>query len=72
MAVIEVRELRKRYGDTLAPDGVRVVEALELYGGFYRDPARPLLHVYAKLGVKDRAAAVNEAFQRGLLTPDRR
>ena len=31
-----------------------------------------LLHVYAKLGVNDRAAAVNEAFQRGLLTPDRR
>jgi DNA-binding NarL/FixJ family response regulator len=28
-----------------------------------------LLHVYAKLGVKDRAAAVASAFERGLLTP---
>jgi DNA-binding NarL/FixJ family response regulator len=26
-----------------------------------------LLHIYAKLGVKDRAAAVAEAFSRGLL-----
>jgi DNA-binding NarL/FixJ family response regulator len=31
-----------------------------------------LLHIYAKLGVKDRAAAVAEAFERGLLTPGRR
>ncbi|MBV9050457.1 MAG: response regulator transcription factor, partial [Solirubrobacterales bacterium] len=31
-----------------------------------------LLHVYSKLGVKDRAAAVTEAFNRGLLTPERR
>jgi DNA-binding NarL/FixJ family response regulator len=30
-----------------------------------------LLHVYAKLGVKDRAAAVATAFERGLLTPGR-
>jgi DNA-binding NarL/FixJ family response regulator len=30
-----------------------------------------LLHVYAKLGVKDRAAAVAVAFDRGLLTPRR-
>jgi DNA-binding NarL/FixJ family response regulator len=29
-----------------------------------------LLHIYAKLGVTDRAAAVAEAFNRGLLTPD--
>jgi DNA-binding NarL/FixJ family response regulator len=28
-----------------------------------------LLHIYAKLGVKDRAAAVATAFERGLLTP---
>jgi DNA-binding NarL/FixJ family response regulator len=28
-----------------------------------------LLHIYAKLGVTDRAAAVAEAFNRGLLTP---
>jgi DNA-binding NarL/FixJ family response regulator len=30
-----------------------------------------LLHIYTKLGVSDRAAAVAEAFNRGLLTPDR-
>jgi DNA-binding NarL/FixJ family response regulator len=30
-----------------------------------------LLHIYAKLGVKDRAAAVATAFDRGLLTPRR-
>jgi DNA-binding NarL/FixJ family response regulator len=28
-----------------------------------------LLHIYAKLGVNDRAAAVGQAFDRGLLTP---
>ena len=28
-----------------------------------------LLHIYAKLGVNDRAAAVAEAFNRGLMTP---
>jgi ATP/maltotriose-dependent transcriptional regulator MalT len=31
-----------------------------------------LLHIYAKLGVSDRAAAVAEAFDRGLLTPGAR
>src|SRR5580704_3614796 len=31
-----------------------------------------LLHIYAKLGVTDRAAAVAEAFDRGLLTPGAR
>jgi DNA-binding NarL/FixJ family response regulator len=31
-----------------------------------------LLHIYSKLGVNDRAAAVTEAFNRGLLTPERR
>jgi DNA-binding NarL/FixJ family response regulator len=31
-----------------------------------------LLHIYAKLGVSDRAAAVAEAFDRGLLTPGTR
>jgi DNA-binding NarL/FixJ family response regulator len=30
-----------------------------------------LLHIYAKLGVNDRAAAVAAAFERGLLTPRR-
>ena len=28
-----------------------------------------LLHIYGKLGVSDRAAAVAEGFNRGLLTP---
>ena len=31
-----------------------------------------LLHIYVKLGVSDRAAAVAEAFNRGLLVPERR
>jgi DNA-binding NarL/FixJ family response regulator len=31
-----------------------------------------LLHIYAKLGVGDRAAAVAEGFNRGLLTPEKR
>jgi ATP/maltotriose-dependent transcriptional regulator MalT len=31
-----------------------------------------LLHIYAKLGVSDRAAAVAQAYNRGLLTPARR
>jgi DNA-binding NarL/FixJ family response regulator len=31
-----------------------------------------LLHIYAKLGVNDRASAVAAAFERGLLTPGRR
>jgi DNA-binding NarL/FixJ family response regulator len=31
-----------------------------------------LLHIYAKLGVNDRAAAVGAAFERGLLTPGSR
>ncbi len=29
-----------------------------------------LLNIYGKLGVSDRAAAVAEAFNRGLLTPE--
>jgi ATP/maltotriose-dependent transcriptional regulator MalT len=31
-----------------------------------------LLHIYAKLDVSDRAAAVAQAYNRGLLTPPRR
>jgi DNA-binding NarL/FixJ family response regulator len=61
----------------------REVLALVARGATNREAARALfvseatvkthlLHVYAKLGVNDRAAAVAEAFQRGLLTPDRR
>jgi signal transduction histidine kinase len=35
------------------------------------DTLAHLLHIYAKLGVTDRAAAVAEGFNRGLLTPER-
>jgi ATP/maltotriose-dependent transcriptional regulator MalT len=31
-----------------------------------------LLRIYAKLGVSDRAAAVAEGYNRGLLVPERR
>jgi ATP/maltotriose-dependent transcriptional regulator MalT len=31
-----------------------------------------LIHIYGKLGVSDRAAAVATAFDRGLLTPGTR
>ena len=67
------------------PLSAREQEVLELVarGATNREAARTLfiseatvkthlLHVYAKLGVNDRAAAVAEAFQRGLLTPGRR
>jgi len=33
---------------------------------------RGKIHIYGKLGVGDRAAAVAEAFNRGLLTPEPR
>jgi DNA-binding NarL/FixJ family response regulator len=64
------------------PLSAREREVLELVarGATNREAARQLfvseatvkthlLHVYAKLGVNDRAAAVAEAFERGLLTP---
>jgi DNA-binding NarL/FixJ family response regulator len=67
-----------------APESIsqRELEVLELVarGATNRDAARQLfiseatvkthlVHIYAKLGVNDRAAAVTEAFDRGLLTP---
>jgi DNA-binding NarL/FixJ family response regulator len=64
------------------PLSQRELEVLELVaaGSTNREAARRLfiseatvkthlLHIYAKLGVGDRAAAVAEAFHRGLLTP---
>jgi DNA-binding NarL/FixJ family response regulator len=64
------------------PLSQRELEVLELVagGGTNRDAAARLfiteatvkthlLNIYAKLGVSDRAAAVAEAFNRGLLTP---
>jgi len=63
----------------------REIEVLALIarGGTNRDVAKQLfiseatvkthlLHIYAKLGVSDRAAAVAAAFDRGLLTPGQR
>jgi ATP/maltotriose-dependent transcriptional regulator MalT len=63
------------------PLSAREREVLELVarGATNREAARTLfvseatvkthlLHVYAKLGVNDRAAAVAEAFQRGILS----
>jgi DNA-binding NarL/FixJ family response regulator len=66
-----------------APLSQREVEVLELVasGNGNRETAARLfiseatvkthlLNIYSKLGVSDRAAAVAEAFNRGLLTPD--
>jgi DNA-binding NarL/FixJ family response regulator len=68
--------------DTLSDREVEVL-GLVARGATNREAARQLfiseatvkthlLHIYAKLGVGDRAAAVAEAFNRGLLTPERR
>jgi ATP/maltotriose-dependent transcriptional regulator MalT len=64
------------------PLSQRELEVLELIaqGATNRDAARQLfiseatvktdlIHLYAKLGVNDRAAAVATAFSRGYLTP---
>ena len=65
-----------------AEQRIRFLEVLQLVasGSSNRDVAEQLfiseatvkthlLHIYAKLGVNDRAAAVGAAFERGLLTP---
>jgi DNA-binding NarL/FixJ family response regulator len=72
---------------TTAPESIsqRELEVLELVarGATNRDTAKQLfiseatvkthlVHIYAKLGVSDRAAAVTEAFDRGLLIPRHR
>ena len=67
---------------TVEPLTQRELEVLQLIarGTTNREAARRLfiseasvkahlLHVYAKLGVNDRAAAVATAYERGLLTP---
>jgi DNA-binding NarL/FixJ family response regulator len=69
-------------GGTVEPLTQRELEVLQLIarGTTNREAARRLfiseasvkahlLHVYAKLGVNDRAAAVATAYERGLLTP---
>jgi ATP/maltotriose-dependent transcriptional regulator MalT len=87
MPVIEVSNLHKRYGGTVAVDDVSfTVEDGEIFGIIgpngagktNREAARRLfvsdatikthlLHIYDKLGVRDRAAAVGEAYKRRLL-----
>ncbi|PRX99043.1 response regulator [Allonocardiopsis opalescens] len=65
--------------EVLSPRELEVL-ALIARGGTNREAAASLFiseatvkshlaHIYAKLGVKDRAAAVAAAFERGLLTP---
>jgi ATP/maltotriose-dependent transcriptional regulator MalT len=67
---------------TQEPISQRELEVLELVaqGASNRDAAAKLfvseatvkthlMHIYGKLGVNDRAAAVAEAFNRGLLVP---
>jgi DNA-binding NarL/FixJ family response regulator len=74
--------VRRPAAPAAEPLSQRELEILELVaaGSTNRDAAARLfiseatvkthlLHIYAKLGVGDRAAAVAEAFNRGLLTP---
>jgi DNA-binding NarL/FixJ family response regulator len=75
-------QMRQPVSEALSP---RELEVLELIaqGSTNREAAKRLfiseatvkthlLHVYAKLGVNDRAAAVATAFSRGYLTPHER
>lgn len=75
-------QMRKPAREPAQPLSQRELEVLELIarGSTNRDAARQLfiseatvkthlLHVYAKLGVNDRAAAVATAFSLGYLTP---
>ncbi len=79
-AVRPIRQLSRAPG--AGPLSHRELEVLELVaaGATNREAAARLfiteatvkthlLNIYAKLGVGDRAAAVAEAFNRGLLTP---
>lgn len=75
-------QIRTPAHDAEEPISPRELEVLELVarGATNRDAAAKLfiseatvkthlVHIYAKLGVNDRAAAVAAAFDRGLLTP---
>ena len=77
-------QMRAAPAPTRDPLSARELEILGIVarGATNRDVARRLfiseatvkthlLHIYAKLGVTDRASAVAEAFNRGLLTPER-
>jgi DNA-binding NarL/FixJ family response regulator len=82
------RRLMNRVGPSAAPNPTlspRELEVLTLVarGVANKDAARRLfvseatvkthlLHIYAKLGVNDRAAAVAVGYERGLLTPGQR
>ena len=72
-------EVRHQTTETISPRELQVLRLIAR-GSTNRDAAARLfiseatvkthlLHIYAKLGVNDRAAAVAEAFERGLLTP---
>jgi ATP/maltotriose-dependent transcriptional regulator MalT len=78
----QVREVRQVRQPGREPLSQRELEVLGLIakGSTNREAAAKLfiseatvkthvLHIYAKLGVNDRAAAVATAFDRGLLTP---
>jgi DNA-binding NarL/FixJ family response regulator len=79
---VAARLMNRFRGSGAGPLSQRELEVLELVaaGGTNREAAARLfiteatikshlLNIYAKLGVGDRAAAVAEAFNRGLLTP---
>lgn len=75
MPVIEVDGLVKRYVGRAVVDGVtfsaRGFNNREAAAHLFISEATVkthLLHIYAKLGVNDRAAAVATAYERGLLT----
>jgi len=72
-------QLRSPAKEPLSPRELEVIELIA-QGSTNREAAARLfiseatvkthlLHIYAKLGVNDRAAAVAAAFERGLLTP---
>jgi DNA-binding NarL/FixJ family response regulator len=82
---VATRVMGQMRGPVEEPISPRELEVLELVaqGASNRDAAARLfiseatikthlLHVYGKLGVNDRAAAVAEAFNRGLLIPRKR
>jgi DNA-binding NarL/FixJ family response regulator len=79
-----MNRVREPAGASAGPLSQRELEVLEMVaaGTTNREAARRLfiseatvkthlLNIYAKLGVSDRAAAVAEAFNRGLLTPEK-
>ncbi len=70
-------QVRKPAGDALSEREHEVLQLIAT-GGTNREAAAKLfvseatikthlLHIYEKLGVRDRAAAVGEAYRRGLL-----